>query len=352
MNKKPSLATSQGKKAAIMPKTMPITIDHLIEAYLADLRVRGYKPKTINGYTKNLTTFWNWAKAHHKENLSQFSSDLIKTYIGYLQTKTKWSERGYDVSKAELLSPTSIRNYIRDLKAFSSWLLEEQYTRENVLLTVRVPKADEVPPDPFSDEELATIFRILKPADPFDLRDYVLLHTLWDTGMRVGELVNLTLSDVDLKSCQIRIQHAKFGKWRDIGFGNETHKYLTRYLTLCRPQPTIEGDQHFFLAFDGYPMTESTVQKICYRLTKRTGVHVHCHRFRHTFAVNMLRAGTDLRTLQRLMGHSDIRILARYLNLATNDVIKAHQTNSPADRYHRSEQLSARRLPIRRPRLS
>ncbi len=59
--------------------------------------------------------------------------------------------------------------------------------------------------------------------------------------MRVGELVALTLDDVDLQSCQIRIQHAKFGKWRDIGFGRQTHQYLMRYLTLCRPEPVRVG---------------------------------------------------------------------------------------------------------------
>jgi integrase len=63
----------------------------------------------------------------------------------------------------------------------------------------------------------------------------------------------------------------------------------------------------------------------------------------------MLRAGTDLRTLQRLMGHSDIRILSRYLNLASDDAINAHHSNSPADRYHQQRRLDRRRLPIRRP---
>jgi hypothetical protein len=84
------------------------------------------------------------------------------------------------------------------------------------------------------------------------------------------------------------------------------------------------ADRHLFLSFDGYPMSESTVQKICYWHSKRTGLHVYPHRFRHTFAVGMLQAGTDLRTLQRLMGRSDIRILARYLNLARDDAIRAH----------------------------
>lgn len=149
------------------------------------------------------------------------------------------------------------------------------------------------------------------------------------------------------------MQHAKCGKWRDIGFGNETHKYLARSMALCRPQPVLQGDHHRFLSLDlsldGYPLTEQAVEKVCYRLSRRTGVHIHPHRFRHTFAVNMLRAGVDLRTLQRLMGHSDIRILARYLNLASDDAIRAHQSNSPADRHQRQRQVGTRRLPVRRP---
>ncbi|HEX6542000.1 MAG TPA: tyrosine-type recombinase/integrase [Ktedonobacterales bacterium] len=328
--------------------TMTIPLDQIVSAYLNDLQVRNFKPKTINGYRKNLNTFVAWAEGEGRTTLAQFDADLVKEYIRYLQHKTKWSERQYTTQAAGCVSASAIRNYVRDLKAFASWLVEEHYTPAHVLAAVRLPKADETPILPFSDEELATIFGSLDPTDAFDLRDYVLLHTLWDTGMRVGELVALTLDDLDLKSGQIRIQHAKFGKWRDIGFGRETHKYLTRYLSLCRPQPVIEGDRHVFLSLDGYPLSEATVQKLCYRLSRRTGVHIHAHRFRHTFAVQMLRNGTDLRTLQRLMGHADIRILSRYLNLASEETVKAHQTNSPADRYQQLRQTNNRRLPIRR----
>lgn len=333
-----------------MAKSTATRLDQLVTAYLDDLRVRGYKVKTIDGYDKNLHTFLRWAASESVTVVAQFDAELVKTYIRYLQHKPKYAERGYQhPPTTELLSPSAIRNYVRDLKAFATWLAEEQYTEGHALASVRTPKADETPIEPFTDEELDCIFGALDTTDAFDLRDYVLLHTLWDTGMRIGELVSLTLDDVDLKACQMRIQHAKFGKWRDIGFGRETHKYLTRYLTLCRPQPIVAGDHHLFLALDGYSMKESTVQKICQRLSKRIGVHIHAHRFRHTFAVNMLRAGTDLRTLQRLMGHADIRILARYLNLTNDEAIRAHQTNSPADRHHQQRQVNARRLPIRRP---
>ncbi len=245
------------------------------------------------------------------------------------------------------MSGSAIRNYIRDIKVFAAWLAHD-YTDTNVLESVRVPKADETPIEPFSDDDLDRIVGGLDTSDLFDLRDYVLLLTLWDTGLRVGELVALTVDDVDLRSCQIQVVHAKFGKWRDLGFGKQTQRYLQRYLSLGRAEPTLEGDRHLFLSLDGYPLTEATVQKVCARLSRRTGVHVHCHRFRPTFAVNMLRAGTDLRTLQRLMGHADIRILTRYLNLASEDAIRAHHANSPADRHKQKRASAGPRLPVRR----
>jgi site-specific recombinase XerD len=178
----------------------------------------------------------------------------------------------------QLVSATTIRNHVRDLKAFASWLEREAYTTENVLAQVRKPKADEVPVAPFTHEELDAIFGALDLTDAVELRDYVILHTLWDTGMRVGELVALTLVDVNLKTCEIRIAHAKWGTWRDIGFGKQSQKYVSRYVSVCRPTPTIEGDRHLFLSVDGYPLTVSAIEQICQRLGRRIGVRVNPHR--------------------------------------------------------------------------
>ncbi len=264
-----------------------------------------------------------------------------------MQAKQKWSDNDHVPTKPELISATTVRNYVRDLKAFSAWLEREGYVPENVLARVRKPKADELPISPFSQEELDAIFGVLDLGDAFQLRDYVILHTLWDTGMRVGELVALTLEDIDLKNCEIRVDHAKWGKWRDIGFGKQTQKHLTRYLSACRPEPSIEGDRHFFLSVDGYPMTVHAVEQICRRLSRRLSFRVHPHRFRHTFAVNMLRNGTDIRMLQKLMGHTSVQILLRYLNLANNEAIEAHRINSPADRHHAQRQDNMHRLPMR-----
>lgn len=337
------------RENALMVAHRSLALVTLTRAYLDDLKVRGYKPKTIRGYELKLRRFTRWAESVGATQLQQLNVPLAKDYIAYLQTQHRWMTHPYPKRKPQpLLSPVAIRNYIRDLKTFAAWLADERYTTTHVLGTLRNPKADETPIEPFSDEEIQRIFAALDPTDVFGIRDYVVLHTLWDTGLRVGELVALTLDDVDLVHGEIRVAHAKFGKWRDVGFGKQTHKFLTRYLAMGRPTPVFEHERRFFLSLDGYPLTEGTVQRLCTRLSHKTGIHTHCHRFRHTFAVNMLRNGTDIRTLQKLMGHASIQILTRYLNLASADAVATHQNNSPADRFYAQRRGNTKRLPVRR----
>lgn len=351
VQRRPPRRTGRGRPGenALMVAHRSLSLVILTRAYLDDLKVRGYRPKTIRGYELKLRRFTRWAESVGATQLQHLSVPLAKDYIAYLQTQRRWMTHPYPKRKPQpLLSPVAIRNYVRDLKTFAAWLADERYTATHLLASLRNPKADETPIEPFSDEEIQRIFAVLDPTDVYGIRDYVLLHTLWDTGLRVGELVALTLDDVDLAHGEIRVVHAKFGKWRDVGFGKQTHKFLTRYLAMGRPTPVFEHDRHFFLSLDGYPLTEGTVQRLCTRLSCKTGIHIHCHRFRHTFAVNMLRNGTDIRTLQKLMGHASVQILTRYLNLANADAVATHQNNSPADRFYAHRTGNVKRLPVRR----
>ncbi len=333
-------------------KTMPL--DEVVTTYLQDCTVQGLKPSTIKGYRRTLRCFKRWADEHKIKMVAHFNADNIKLYIAFLQEKTRWSDNPFVPVQTDKLSGTTVKNYVRDLKAFASWLEREGYTPDNPLLKVRKPKADEVPATPFSQEEIDAIFAALDVTDTWQFRDYVIMHTLWDTGMRIRELVALTVDDFDLKTCEIRIDHAKWGKWRDIGFGKQTQKYLTRYLTMARAEPLIEGEKHFFLTVDGRPLTVGAVDCICKRLTQKLGFRVHPHCFRHTFAVNMLRNGTDIRTLQKLMGHASIQILMRYLNLANDEALAVHRLNSPADKHYNQRLAAAggRRIPTGRRKMN
>jgi len=120
-----------------MPKARQLTLEQMVKAYTDDLGVRNYKPKTILGYAKNLRTFANWAVTQGRASVADLDVELVKAYIRYLQHKPKWSERGYKTSCSELVSASAIRNYIRDLKTFATWLAAEGYTGGDVLAGVR-----------------------------------------------------------------------------------------------------------------------------------------------------------------------------------------------------------------------
>lgn len=333
-----------------MARQTTMRLEEVITTYLQDCAIQGFKTSTIRGYRRTFNCFQRWAETQNIRTVAHFSAENIKRYIAYLQEKTRWSDNPHVPAQTDKLSGTTVRNYVRDLKAFASWLAREGYAPVNPLQTVRKPKADEVPPTPFSQEELDAIFAALDITDTWQFRDYVILHTLWDTGMRISELIGLTVDDINLKECEIRIDHAKWGKWRDVGFGKQTQKYLARYLTMARAEPISVMEKHFFLTVDGRPLSVGAIECVCKRLTRKLGFRVHPHRFRHTFAVNMLRNGTDIRTLQKLMGHASIQILMRYLNLANGEALTAHRVNSPADK-HYAQKLAAeggRRIPVRR----
>lgn len=323
------------------------SLDELVDFYLQECRVRTLKESTIVGYQRTFRCFQRWAESERIHTLPQLTPEAVKRYIAHVQQQLKWADNGYVPTSSQRVSATTVRNYVHDLKAFSSWLEREGYTAENVLARVKKPKADENPPDPFTWDELDAIFGALDRTDAVDLRNYVILHTLWDTGMRAGELIDRTLDDVYLKTCEIRIAHAKWGKWRDIGFGKQTQKFLSRCVSVCRSIPMVEGDRHFFLSVDGYPLTVNAVEGICQRIGRCVGVHVYPHRFRHTFAIGMLRNGTNIRTLQKPMGHASVQMLMRYLKLANDKALETHRVNSPADRHHQQKALTGRRLPMR-----
>jgi integrase/recombinase XerD len=333
-----------------MPRHRTLAIEEAITLYLDDCRVQNWKPSTVKAYERSLRCFLRWGQVHDATQLTDFTTETVKQYIAHVQQQPKWAENPHVPTQNQRVSAITVRNYVRDLKAFASWLEREGYTEDNRLARVKKPRADEEPPDPFTQDELDRIFGSFDLTDAFDLRNYVILHTLWDTGMRAGELVDLTLDDVDLRAGEIRVDHANWGKWRDIGFDKQSQKYLSRYVHTCRPVPTIEGDRHFFLSCDGYPLSVNAIDHICQRISKRVGLRIHPHRFRHTFAVNMLRNGTDIRTLQKLMGHASLQILTRYLKLASDEAIETHRVNSPADKHYAQRQQHLRRLPFgRRP---
>ena len=146
--------------------------------------------------------------------------------------------------------------------------------------------------------------------------------------MRVSELADLKLSDIDLHNQSIIVQAGKGNKQRQVRFGNGAAKALWRYLR-------VRGDNHspyLWIGYRGDPLSPYGIQQMVRKLAKRCGISVHPHLLRHTFAISYLRNGGDVFSLQYGLGHSRLDIVKIYLgSLGYEDLARVHQRVSPVD---------------------
>jgi len=197
---------------------------------------------------------------------------------------------------------------------------------------------------PDSEEDIKLIFASLSKTKPyytagrreaqntlhFADRSRAMILLMLDTGVRVSELCDLKVKDVDLRNKQVTV-FGKGSKERSIPISPRTAQSLWRYFTSKPDQlvfmPAFSTDQ-------GLKLDRANVLKQCKRIGERAGVQdCHPHRFRHTFAIQYLRNGGDIYTLQKILGHSTLDMVKRYLMIAQTDLTAAHRVASPVTRW-------------------
>lgn len=164
-------------------------------------------------------------------------------------------------------------------------------------------------------------------------RDVVIVLTLLDTGLRVNELINLRMENVWLEEGLIKVL-GKGNKERLVPIGRQIRKLLWRYITRYRPEPARPNLDNLFLTRDGRPLTKNRLDssmKHYGKMAGLTGIRCSPHTLRHTFAISYLRNGGDVFSLQKILGHSSLKMTRRYCELADADMRKAHATASPVD---------------------
>jgi integrase/recombinase XerC/integrase/recombinase XerD len=155
---------------------------------------------------------------------------------------------------------------------------------------------------------------------------------LLDTGLRIGELINLKMEDIHMDEGYLKVL-GKGKKERIVPIGNNAQKALQRYLFRFRPKPINPIINNVFLSQSSKPLTENSMKLMFTRLAKRSGVcRLHAHLCRHTFATRFLINGGDVFSLQQILGHSTLEMVRHYVNLASSHITIQHQKYSPLDR--------------------
>jgi len=259
--------------------------------------------------------------------------DELRRFTVYLKEQPRFARHRFTRPQGGHLSGHTINGYLRALQAFWSWLGREDFVNDNPFSKMKIPKAPKKIIPVFSSEQLRQLLAAIDTASPIGWRDYAIILTLLDTGVRCSELTGLRLTDVNLESRLLKVW-GKGSKERLVPIGAKVQKALWKYLACYRPEPAVPRYEQVFLTRDGHPLTKDRLEAIVESYGRKadiTGVRVSPHTFRHTMAVTFLRNGGDVFSLQRILGHSQLEVVRGYVNLAQSDISWVHRRNSPAD---------------------
>lgn len=307
-----------------------------IDGFLLFKEAAGLRRTTIENYRYVLgTLFVDW---RGDPPLDELTADDINRFLLYLRTDYRPKRPGGDDGP---LSSQSVYNAWVGLKSFVRPAHETLDIPDVMTGRVPRPRAANKEQYPFTEDEMKRLLTSIKPRKgaratsglyyATDLRDLAIVMTLVDSGVRARELCNLTIADVHLQSGQVTVVDGKGGKMRQVWIGAKTRAAVWRYL---QERATIDPAAPLFSAEDDRPMNHRFLFRRLKIIGQRADVaNVNPHRFRYTFAVQYLRNGGDVFTLQRLLGHTTMAMVNRYLKLAQADLEQAHRRASPVDNW-------------------
>ena len=278
----------------------------LIEEFLRYLLIdKGYSTNTIESYRRDLTKFLNYNK---NKNINDISNKDLKEYVKYLNK--------------ENLNEKSISRNISSLKSFYKFLVIDKKINTNPSESIYIPKTKKSLPNILTEDEIINLLDI-NLNDNYSYRNKAMLELLYATGLRVSELVNLKLQNIDLNDNIVRT-FGKGSKERVIPLGEYASEYLYKYISEYRGSLIKQyNNEYLFLNNHGNKMTRQGFFKIIKTIAKNKGIDktLSPHTLRHSFASHMLKYGADLRTIQELLGHSDISTTQIYTHI-TNEELK------------------------------
>lgn len=263
-----------------------------------------YSNNTIESYNRDLNKFNNF----FDKELNSISRNDIKDYLKYLKDSNS--------------SDTTISRNISCIKSFYKFLLKQGSITTNPLDGIVTPKTRKKLPKTLSEEEIRLLLDI-KLNDNYSYRNKAMIELMYASGLRVSELINLKIYDIDLNECIVRTM-GKGSKERVIPLGNYAVNALEIYINEYRYSfIKKETNDYLFLNNHGKKMTRQGFFKIIKSLAKEKGIKTDFspHTLRHSFASHLLKYGADLRTIQELLGHSDISTTQIYTHIS-NEKLK------------------------------
>lgn len=299
-----------------------MNISELHQMHARHLAALRRSPLTIKHYRSVASVLERWMRERGMEP----DPELLNRHL--LSEFTLWNrERG--------LSPGGEHAILRAVRGMLRWAFDEELITHDPTLKMKFPSLPSTPPPAVQPHEVQALLAVVK-GWRHPLRDHAMLLTLYDTGLRTGELVALRVSDVDLVKgvIHVRADTAKREKARIVPVGTKAARAITRYERHER-KPANQFVEQLFLSRDGTPMGHSVLGQLLNRLAIAAKIpRENCapHAWRRGFAVEFLRAGGDVFALQQILGHASLQMTRRYSTYLPEDLQRVHLRASPADR--------------------
>lgn len=283
-------------------------------SYLHD--VKKTSANTELSYKRDLSKMERYLSMQGITDVRKVTTTHLQSYILYLE-------------KNNFAAATVSRN-IASIKALFHYLFREGIIAEDVSETLKAPKIEKKLPEVLTTEEVNRLLDQPKGNTPKEIRDRAMLEILYATGIRVSELINLKVSDVNLQIGYIICRDAH--KERVVPFGAPAKRALTEYLKNTRSILIQDKNSDvLFTNCSGQPMSRQGFWKLVKFYAKKAGItaDITPHTLRHSFAAHLVENGADLRSVQEMLGHSDISTTQIYANMTQNKIREVYAKNFP-----------------------
>ncbi len=292
-----------------------LTVQVMLSRFCNDLMMVGRRSvQTAETYKIAVNEFFTWCQKEQLK-LSDVSAQNLLYYLAWRRTCG--------------CSELTLAKDISALRSLGSYLVRMNYWKENTALLLDRPKASRPLPRVLSEQQIEKLLAAIDTSDALGIRDRALFEVIYSCGLRISEASSLLIGNLHMQE-RILMVHGKGDKERLVPFGETAFFWLEKYFTEARP--LLVGQKitaEVFVNYQGNPISRKGIWKRFRELEIVSGVNAKVHTLRHSFATHLLAGGADLRSVQELLGHSDLATTQIYTHVNDEQLKKMHEQYFP-----------------------
>jgi integrase/recombinase XerD len=314
-----------GKKKVFIDAHTPESLAAFMFRYLEWMAVTNYSPSTVEARKADLHLFNEWCKTRSLSTPQEITKQILEHFQRHLYHFRKPNGKPLGFHRQSIL--------LTGLKGFFKWLAQNDHLVYNPASELILPKVPmQLPKDILTNDEVETILNQPDLTSPFGIRDRAIMETLYSTGIRRTELVNLSIYNVDQNRGTVFIDQGKGKKDRVVPIGERALAWISKYLDEVRENLLTDPNEHtLFITYQGGGFHPNKLTAIIRNYINQAdiGKSGSCHLFRHSMATLMLENGADVRFIQEMLGHARLDTTQRYTHVSISKLKDIHSATHP-----------------------